>query len=443
MTAKSKNWLAFLYGLGSMTQVRIVGSMGITELVCVFISPFVLSRTWRTMRRTRVKPMLMFMAAWFLSALLTDLVWRQSRLYDMLRGCTAIVFLAVMLICTYALIHDDLMRLRWIAVGTFLSGVLAIFVFQPQVLYGLAEKLGAGDVAEVMEFKTYYVHVWNAFAQAAAAVFYSRAPALVVALQCAVGALHLREGSRSAFLVALVAALGSYVGRYAFPALRAVQRNMVAFVIAAVLCAFGVEALYGHAAASGWMGEQERRKYEAQSETKIGLLSGRAEFIGALAAIRDSPLLGHGSWALDDRMYRRKILEWLEDEKGLERYERDARLGLHLRTVPTHSHIWQAWVWHGLAGGVFWIAILAWMFRYLVQGIHLCRPLLAYNLMITVSSFWSILFSPFYNRPRWGTLLATIAVTLAEVDRRRQERRRGTGVPPDAPWDGKPVRPGM
>ncbi len=438
MTGKAKSQLAFCFGLGSITQTRVVGALALTELVCIFIAPFVLARLWPRMKRTRVRSMLIFMGLWLVSALLTDLMFRKTDVYDLLRGCAAIPFLGAMLVCAYGLLHDDLMRVRWLALGVALSSIMAIFVFQPQALYGRALTYNL-ELSEVINYKTYYVQVWSNCIRAVSALLYWRFPLLVVIAQLSVGVLNLFEGSRGAFLYTALAGIGSYSARFFYPTLRALQRNIVLTLLAASLIGWLAHAIYANAALSGWMGEAELSKYEMQSGSKIGLLAGRAEFIGALAAIKDSPIIGHGSWVRDWKGYKLRILEWLGAESELQSYYLVVRRK-GTWYIPTHSHLWQAWVWHGFLGGLFWMACLVWMIKFLKHGVHLCRPLVAYNLMVTIGLIWALLFSPFTYRPAWGVLLTIIAVTLGEVDRRRNMLRGGLPCNINAPWDGKPDR---
>ncbi len=435
MTAKQKNFLGFIYGLGSATQIRIVGAMGITELFCALIAPFLVLRLWRQARHSVFRPMLILMVLWLISALYTDFVWRNTYRNDALKGCFAIPFLMVTLICAYELLYDDLMRLKYIVVGTFISFIISVYAFQAQSLIGLAE-VANQSLESVITFKTVYVAVLGAGIKTFVIFAYSRAAILVVFAQIAFGGVCLLEGSRSAFMSCLMGASGSYAGRYMRNTFRLLQNNILLFLVGGLLLATVSKAVYKSVVTSGAMGNAELEKFEEQSDSKLGLLSGRSEFFSACLAVKESPFIGHGSWPIDVRQYRRRLLEWVNDSEGLEQLERQQAIsGLGL--IPAHSHILQAWVWHGFLGGVFWIAVLFWLYRFLSEAVQLVPSLLAYNLMVSVSAFWSIMFSPFQNRTGWGVLLATIALFLAEVKRRKNLRKAGMGIPVNAPWDGK------
>ena len=74
----------------------------------------------------------------------------------------------------------------------------------------------------------------------------------------------------------------------------------MALAASIVLGAVGILWAYEYAATKGFLGEEARQKYVSESSGAYGvLLGGRGDVLGALAAIHDSPILGHGSWAKD------------------------------------------------------------------------------------------------------------------------------------------------
>ncbi len=98
-----KNWLTFLYGLGAITQIRIIGAMGITELACLVASPFVLIKIWPKIREAGAEKLLLFLMLWFFSAVLTD-YYRDSSTNNALRGIFAQVFLLADFVIAFALL---------------------------------------------------------------------------------------------------------------------------------------------------------------------------------------------------------------------------------------------------------------------------------------------------------------------------------------------------
>jgi hypothetical protein len=147
----------------------------------------------------------------------------------------------------------------------------------------------------------------------------------------------------------------------------------------------------------------------------VGLLQARGEFASALVAVSDSPILGHGSYALDTNEYRRKGAELLglTWTKGLARHD---------EMIPGHSHIWQFWIWHGVLGGIFWIYVLIFVVRFMKSHLLMEPEYLAILLLICLGFCWNILFSPFAWRP-------AVAANLVFLILIYQKHRSSTSQP--------------
>jgi len=433
MSAGTKNLLAFLFGLGAVTQIRIVGAMGITEAFCIVLAPFVLVNIWPKFKEAKAHKILLLLFLWVVSAIITDL-YRETETRDALKGIFALPFLGAVFIIAVALLWDDLMRVRWIALGMALSGIISLYAFQVQSVVGLAESTGV-DLEEVMNFKTYYAGVVFLIVGALVILLFRNWPRLTIWILLVSSVIFLYGGLRSGFLSLLLSAGGAWLAQNRFLSLRAIQRDTMILVIVAIIGGLVAMETYVYAIESGWLGEDEERKYEMQTDSNIGLLEGRAEFIGALLAIKDSPLIGYGSWAVDKENYGAQMLEYIDDREAADiRYRKSMEKNLYM---PTHSHIWQAWVWHGFLGGLFWMFILVLMVRFFKYAIHLCRPLIAYFILLLTTSGWDLFFSPFQSRPRWGMVFAIVVLGLMEVERRLRSAPEGTVPDMETPWDGK------
>jgi len=89
-----------------------------------------------------------------------------------------------------------------------------------------------------------------------------------------------------------------------------------------------------------------------QAHGEYGLIvGGRSEILVSAQAIMDSPILGHGSWAKNEEYAA--MLNYLRESMGY------VAQGKHESgLIPTHSHIFGAWVEAGILGAVFWLWIL-------------------------------------------------------------------------------------
>jgi len=425
-----KSVMAFLFGLGSITQIRIIGAMGITEAACIVMAPLLLPPMWRKLRAVHGDRLLAGLALWFLSAVITDF-YRQTSQNDALRGIFALPFLFAVFIVAFALLWDDLSRVRWMVLGLALSSLISVFVFQPAALIGRAEAYRV-DVTAIADFKTVYASVLLWASLAVAALCYRKWPRITALILFAAGGYSLLEGSRSIFIVLFVSGIGAWIAARHFSVLRAAQRRLAVMVISLSILAVVATEIYAYSVERGWLGKGERDKYEMQSDTDLGLLSGRGGFFAAALVIKDSPILGLGSWAIDRNNYNWQFMQMIGDRDGVKglRYQGEELF------APAHSHLMQAWVWHGFLGGAFWIYVLVLIFRYFRHAIHLCRPLIAFDLLLMIGALWDLLFSPFSNRPRWGILFAVLVLTLGEASRRERQKLAGEAIDVEMPWDG-------
>jgi hypothetical protein len=167
------------------------------------------------------------------------------------------------------------------------------------------------------------------------------------------------------------------------------------------------------AAGKGLFEESVSQKFETQSGGRFGVLvGGRPETLVAIQAIRDSPIIGHGSFAVDP-----KYLELKQDIQYEYGYANtDDPEDSEEPTIPTHSHLTMAWVESGILGGLLWMYLLVLTIRG-VLVIPFLRPnfapLYCYMLMNFV---WDIVYSPFGNVNRiWAAYTIIICYFLLKT----------------------------
>ena len=121
------------------------------------------------------------------------------------------------------------------------------------------------------------------------------------------------------------------------------------------------------------------------------LVGGRPETLVAIQAIRDSPIIGHGSFAVDPKYL--KLKQDIAYENGYS--DTDEPEDVAVDAIPTHSHLTMAWVESGIFGGIFWIYVLVLTFRGIVM-VSFSRPPLAplYSYLL-LNFVWNVLYSPF------------------------------------------------
>jgi hypothetical protein len=366
---------AFVLPAVSFIEITIVGQLYVSEILAAMMLPWL----WSVRGRPSLpRWFVVLWAGWLLSQIVTDVVV-GSTFADYARGWASIVltftnFAAILVLASTP------RRARLFALGIAVGGVLGYVVFP-----------GGFAVADPWK--------WALALPAALALAVilsgsrgSTYPWLAVGAFALLGLFDLYMGARSfggqSLLTAGYLTLQAIVGRRRAAPNRSVLRAAVGLAFLCV-AGLGVLQLYDVAVSGGLLGPAAQAKYEAQSGTYGVLVGGRSEILASTQAVIDSPILGHGSWAKDFN-YVDLLTERLSD-LGYEVGGTTSDVGL----IPAHSHLMQSWVWAGLMGGVFWLAILflaVWLLVSLYPFRLDLSPLLVLSTVLLV---WTIAFDPY------------------------------------------------
>lgn len=412
----NKTILLFLMATFSMTQIRLVGYIGISELVMAIIGPYLLFKNWKNLRRDGLGTFLILDGLWIFSALITDW-YREIPLKDVLRGVASPLMILFVTPCVYVLLKADVRKVKWAVVGFALTTFLSVFVIQKGTDYGRAEMLGVSSVEAAIEYKLTLVTMVMSVGAIIPSVAYLRMPHLSFFLTLCVAIYSLYSGGRSMFLSLLISSGLMFLVGGKITKIKHVRRLQPIMIITALLLVFLAKKGYEYAATHDYMGEDERQKYETQSKSKIGLLMGRGTIVDSALAIWDSPFIGHGSWALDYKGFNVRALEWLEDDKALEEFY---KMG-SITYIQGHSHILTAYIWHGFFGGVFWVYVLWVVWRTFRLYLGIVPELYGYLAFTLPYLIWNILFSPFGDRVATITLL-TVCLMLNKFHRLNDDK---------------------
>jgi hypothetical protein len=393
-------WAVLLPAL-SFLQFQLGGQLIVSELLALAILPWLL----RSRERLLVPRWLIGLwGAWLVFQIVTDIVV-GSAFADWSRGWAAIVFTLIDVAVIIVLVSTP-RRARLFALGLAAGGILG---------YVLAPLPTAATDPWKWAFAGPLAFILAALMSGAAT---SRRPLLAVGAFAAFGVinafLQFRSMSGAALITAaylLFVVIVTGRRRLRLRTVRTVAAGLACYGIAAVVVFVGLNAV----TKAGLFGEAAEAKYEAQagvvsatspvdaSNPLLVLLGGRSEILASVRAVVDSPLLGHGSWAKDAKyvdMQRQGLTEL-----GI--------LGGNQPTdpnlIPAHSYLMQSWIWAGLAGGIFWLAVALlalWLMGNLFSFRTELAPLIAFS---TTLLLWNIAFSPYGNTQR---LLAAFSIAL-------------------------------
>lgn len=173
-------------------------------------------------------------------------------------------------------------------------------------------------------------------------------------------------------------------------------------VIVGTLVFFG----YKNAVTNGYLGAEAKDKFNQQSSTNTNLLfTSRSEVFSEYVAIRNSPIIGHGSYALLTEDIRQNLLPWLIENRlqtNLIQLESGIRY-----LIPVHSGIFGLWVWFGILAVPFFI----FTFNLAFTAVRSKRssPIIYYFAILLC---WDIFFSPFGMYARMQYPISIIGMLL-------------------------------
>ena len=432
---------AFILPALSFLEVRIIGRLIVSELLALALLPWLL----RSRERLRLPRWLFALwAAWLLSQVVTDVVV-HSAFIDWTRGWANIIFTLIDLAALLVLAATP-RRARIVAAGLAAGGLLGyIFVPYPAAATDPWKWAFAIPVAFIL-------------AAALSGASAARRPWVGVAAFAGLGLINALAQFRSlsgvAFITSaylLLAAVAAGRNRLRRPTIARSIGGVTVYGAMALAVFVGLNA----AAAANLLGEAAKAKYDAQAgivegaspsprssplagaqptagtnavpspasgSNPLGVIAGgRSEILTTPRAIRDSPILGHGSWAKDARYVE------LQREGLIDFGVPNGNEPTDPNLIPTHSYLLGSWVWAGLGGGVFWaaVAVLAlWMMANLYAMKLALSPVIVFS---TTFLLWNIAFSPYGNTQR---LFAMFGVSVCLLGLRLAREAQRTSAAP-------------
>jgi hypothetical protein len=395
----------FLIGFAGAYSVNLVGALPGNEILLLPLLPLaLLAKGSRAFKREYLWFYLLTLA-WLLGTIVADL-YTGTAPGDRLKGIARVVFFALDFMLLAILMNNKPRRMVIFA----LSIVAVMLVFARGF---------AGDF--LTEWKFGISTAATLLALWACSYYYERKRyrnCIIIYLILVV--LNLKFAFRSQMVVDLVAAVLTIpiFDRHPMPAgSRSSNAGKILKPILLLALAGGAAFLASEtikfAAKRGFFDEEVAEKFQSQSQGKLGVLfGGRPETLVAIQAIRDSPIIGHGSFAADQRYLDLKAD--LMYENGYSDTDESEDLIGH--GIPTHSHLTMAWVESGILGGVLWIYILVLVIRAILRITIVRPPLSPLYCYLLVNFVWDILYSPFGSINRlWGAYLILMCLDLLQI----------------------------
>ena len=416
--------LLFVLGMFSVTQITIVGKIGISEFLMCIVAPFVYMKNQLLYRQDKVNTILILAFLWCAGTIVAD-SFAGTPFVIGIKGLATPAVVLAMLICIYPLLRKNPDGLKWLVCGFAVSMIINIFIFQPGGAGNYAAEYGlAAGAASVMEYKLFWVQRADAVLGSAVRGWYMNLPVgISIMILTLIAGVALYVGGRSAFFMPCVSlVLVLIMGRNVFK-MKSMRRYSMRILLIFMLASLG--AFYGYKMLTIYGvgmkdAEHERERAVKQGDKNVKnkilalLMGGRAEvFIGLIAAF-DKPIIGHGTYAADTKGYRQDFMLKYGNEDDIKLINNMIQSG-NLYRIPAHSHIVQSWMCHGVFGLMFWLYVIVLLVNTLRLRMGVIPQYFGYLAMELPAAAWNIPFSPFGNRPFMVTLIC-VALLLRAID---------------------------
>lgn len=409
--AKRASWLLFLIGLGSLTQIKIGFSIGISEIFVYLAAPFLYIKNAHILKRDGMMPLLFLGLLVNIMNLVAGYA-NQIPTYFYFKGFASTYPLLAFPVVLHHLLSKNPVGHRWLFLGVALSNIVNIFMFRTSFESEVYAQGAQGGVAAaaIMSGPIFWIGRLSNFIRLPFMGWFWQTPlgyTILAPIGLAAFSMLTSESGRSAALGALGSSFIAIMCGKSRERIRRFERNIWLIMGVAVVGVFMAYAGYRYAAINGMLGEKAREKYESQTKGEGGILKllmgGRSEvFIGVLEAL-NKPWVGHGAWALDNgesTMYFLENYGDIEDyQKALEnRRYRESVGGSTLRYIPAHSHIGSFFLWFGVVGLVYWLYVLYAIFRYFHKEMSSAPHWFGVLAVGAPAYLWALFFSGFGYR---------------------------------------------
>lgn len=398
ITPQNKNWIVFIIGLLSCIQIRVIGTFSIAEVISLLALPFV---GLSCLRNKQIATFMAMLVVWLLGVIISD-IWNGTPQIDAIKGSFNVILFITIIPFIYWSLKDNIYRILYYAAGYGISGVLQWRFF-----------ISTGD-------NEYYAQVWLSYCLIGLIVYIGY---YLYSIGRKIAAYIVMEGfafwtlfneSRHLFLmislgIVILLIIGDVKENNWQIKQRKLIRNIIPLSIVLGVAFLGVTETYTILASEGHLGERAQRKYEIQHSSKMGLASGRQDFILAIHTIAANPIFGYGSYAKDKYGLNFRLLRQIESKH----YAQLLYSSTYQEMLHGHSYILGAWVYSGILGALFWIYVLGIIFKF-ARKYLLCYPTLTCYFVISISlMMWDILFSPFANRLNFAYFIIPMIITIS------------------------------
>ena len=426
----TKRYAHFLFLLGtfSATQIRLIGSIGISEVVICLVAPFIFMTDYHVLRRDGFLT-LTWLSIFVMMGCVVSCIVNATPFAGAIRGFATTYVMFSAIVVGHRLIRRCPMGIKWFYLGVAISAVINIFAFQTAtelVIYG-GGQTGIDAAEGIMSSPIFWIGRIQEWLFLPIRGWYLQTPTCVSILAPFFFAIYSALTSisgRAAAATTLLMSVFALLGGKRVSQLKTLSRNSYILLIVCSLGAMGIVSAYKKAATSGILGERALAKYEGQMKgRKTGnlltlLMAGRVEFfVGAYACLK-KPFVGYGPWAVDINGLYGEFVTKYGDAEDYAAYDKLRTWNLNhgnirYSFIPAHSHVISFWLWYGIAGLIFWLYVLFQFARYFRKDLATVPQWFGPLGVFAAPFLWNFFFSPLGSRVPVGIFIVLIMMTRA------------------------------
>lgn len=371
-----KNCVVFIIGLFSFIKIRILGTLGISEILIIglymgLINPF------SFLENKNVVHLYGMTFLWLLGVFISDQL-NGTPIIDSLKGLFNVIFLLLLIPFVYWALYDKPSRMLFFWLGAGISSLMG-FYFQ-----------------KVPSLNLYEAEVWSVYAYyplciaISGLLYYNQKRFLSYLFIESFAIWSLWHMSRNVFLcmtigVCLLIFMTNLKYLEFYDRIRFLKDKCLILILILSFSIFSISYGYEYLASHKILGERAYQKYIMQHNSELGLLSARGDFFQSLELVSKKPIIGYGSYA---KANSNMLTYYSLDEKEFSKDE----------ILPGHSYLMGGWVYAGILGLIFWLYILRLIFKFLYVGLVYDLKLMGINILLICMMLWNIFFSPFSDR---------------------------------------------
>lgn len=364
------NIYSILFGLSFNYSLPFIGTLYFSQILIILSAIFFFIKK-KIIFDNKIKTLLLLSFLWILSASLSDLL-NQNSLNNFARGFSKIIITSLSFYVFYCInknIKYGLIKIiAWIAVFKILFGL--IYINSPENIH-FYWKMGLGTSLIIL-INLYFIS--NKKIKSLAIIMMS------------IAFLSLYFQTRYLFLFCFCSSvLTLLIKNKTISTYNLFKLFFVVFFLTSVSI-----FLYQILLKFNFLPTQLIVKSTLQDGKYTYLLGGRSEIISALKAIKDAPLLGHGSWA-QNCYYNTYLENFLYQNNYAYNYvdlDNDC-------LIKGHSVIFETWLNHGILGFIFWIYIFYNLIKNVKNNITSENKLFPLLIFITFLITWDLFLSPY------------------------------------------------